>query len=87
MSLLNACWIFSYWYIAPCVGKIFKFMVFAFLENALNWGIFTRAPAPQSKLQAELLENLFPPTAESSGENCDLLYQNSIRKNEDDFEN
>ena len=31
-------------------------------------------------------ENLFPPTAEKGGENCDLLYQNSVRKYEDDLE-
>ena len=34
-------------YIPPCVRKIFKFMVFAFLENALNLSIFTYAfPLP-----------------------------------------
>ena len=31
-------------------------------------------------------ENLFPPTAERGGENSDLLYQNSVRKYEDDLE-
>ena len=31
-------------------------------------------------------ENLFPPTAETVVENCDLLYQNSIRKYLDDLE-
>ena len=30
-------------------------------------------------------ENLFPPTAVRGGENYDLLYQNSIRKYEDDL--
>ena len=68
------------------MGKIFKFMVIAFLENALNLGIFTHAPLPQSNLQAEFFENLFPPTVEKGGENYDLLYQNSIRKYEDDLE-
>ena len=38
------------------------------------------------ELQAELLENLFPLTAERGGENYDLLYQNSIRKYGDDLE-
>ena len=28
----------------PCVGKNFKFMMFTFLENALNLGVFTHAP-------------------------------------------
>ena len=32
-------------YIPPSVGKAFKFMVFTFLENALNLCIFTHAPA------------------------------------------
>ena len=35
-------------------------MVFTFLKNALNLGIFTHAPIPHSKLQAEFFENLFP---------------------------
>ena len=43
-------------------------MVFTFLENALNLGIFTHAPVPHSKLQAKFFENLFPPTAERSRE-------------------
>ena len=61
-------------------------MVFPFLENALNLGIFTHAPFPSSKLQAEFLENLFVPTAERGGENYDLLYQNSIKKDEGNLE-
>ena len=52
----------------------------------MNLGIFTHAPVTHSKLQAELFENLFPSTAERGGENYDLLYQNSIRKYEDDLE-
>ena len=31
-------------------------------------------------------ENLFPPTAERGGGNYDLLYQNSVRKYQDDLE-
>ena len=49
-------------------------------------GIFTHAPGPHLKLQAEFFENLFAPTAEWGGENYDLLYQNSIRKYEHDVE-
>ena len=45
------------------VWKKVKFMVFTFLENALNLGIFTHVPVSHSKLQAEIFENLFPPTA------------------------
>ena len=41
-------------YIPPCVVKIFKFMVFTFLKNALNIGIFTNVP-PHSKLSPKFL--------------------------------
>ena len=61
-------------------------MVFTFLKNALNLVIFTHAPFLNSKLQVELFEKMFPPTAESGGEKYDLLYQNSIRKYQDDLE-
>ena len=80
------------------MGKIFKFTELTFLENALIRRIFTHAP-PQSKLSPKLLssrprpkeithsfENLFPPTAERGGGNYDLLYQNSLRKYEDNLE-
>ena len=59
----------------PCVGKTFKFIVFTFLENALNLGIFTHAPVPHSKLQPKFFENLFLSTAERGVENYDLLYR------------
>ena len=42
-------------------GKFFQFIVFIFLENALNLWIFVYAPVPYSKLQAGFFENLFPP--------------------------
>ena len=61
-------------------------MVFTLLENALNPGIFIHAPVPHSKLQAEFFENLFPQKAERGGENYHLLYQNSVRKYEDELE-
>ena len=47
-------------------------MVFTFLENALNLD--------------NVFKILFPPTAERSGKNKDLLNQNSIRKNKEGFE-
>ena len=72
-------------YVSPFVGKIFQFMAFTFLENALNLYIFTHAPVPHSKLQVEFFENLFPPRQKGGG-NYDLLYQNSIRKYEYDLE-
>ena len=74
--------------------EFFKFMVFTFLENAMNLAIFTHVP-PHSKLvpkflsshprQKHFFENLFPPTAERGGGNYDLLYQNSNTKHEDDL--
>ena len=58
--------------------------MFRFLKNALNLCIFTHAPVPYSKFEAEFFENLFP-QSEKGGENYDLLYQNSIREYEDDL--
>ena len=79
-------------HILPFVGKISKFLVFTFLENALNPGISTHVPLPNSKLspqkfpQAALFsENLFPSIAERRAGNYDLFYQNSIRKYEDEL--
>ena len=73
ISLQKACWIFSNLYIPPCIGKNFQLMVFTFLENALNLCIFTHAPVPHSKIQAEFFENLLP-SDEKRGGNYDLLY-------------
>ena len=74
-------------------------MELTFLENALIQGIFSHAP-PHLKLAVKYLssrhalketshsprqhsfKNLFPPTAERG-----LLYQNSVRKYEDDLNN
>ena len=48
-------------------------MLFTFLENALNLGIFTHAPVPQSKLEVEFLKICFP--QDKKGErNYDSLY-------------
>ena len=44
-----------------------EFMVFTFLENALNLCVFTYAPVPHSKLQIEFFENLFPPRPKGWG--------------------
>ena len=65
-----------------CRKIFFKFMVFAFLKNAFNLGIFAYTLL---LLLMNFLENLFPPTAERGGEKYDLLYQNSVRKYEDDL--
>ena len=40
-------------YIPTCVGKMFQFIVFTFLENALNLCIYSHAPLSKSKLQVE----------------------------------
>ena len=91
-------------YILPGVGRIFKFMVLTFLENALDLGIFTMSlltlSSPPSSCQHTIarrklliphppgqlfFENMFPPTGEKGGGNYDLLYQDSIKKYEDDL--
>ena len=62
-------------------------MIFTFLENTLNLGIFIQAcPFSHSNLQADVFGNLFPPIAERGGERYYLLHQNAIRKFEDDLE-
>ena len=80
-------------YIPPCVENFFKFMVFTFLENALNLGIFTHV-SPHSKLAPKFLlshprqkeithsqGSIFPkicfPNSRRGGGNYDLLYQNT----------
>ena len=65
---------------------MFQFMVFTFLENALNLCIFTHAPVPHLKLRVEFFENLLPHLDGSGGGSYDLLYQNSIKKYDDDLE-
>ena len=62
-----------------------QFMMFTFPENALNLRTFTHTAVPHSKLHVELLRICFPQD-ERGGGNYDLLYQNSIRKYEDDLE-
>ena len=57
-------------YIPPCIGKFFKFMVFTFLEIALNLGIITYVP-PHSNLAPKFLSS--------------HPRQNDIRKYEDDM--
>ena len=47
---------FSNFYIPPCLRKIFKFMEFIFIENALIWGIFTQ-PLSHSKLAPTFLSS------------------------------
>ena len=81
---------FSLAYSTIC-REIFKFMVFTFTENVFNLGIFTHFYTRRRKLLLShaaffFFENLLPPKAERSGANFDLLYRNSIRKYEDDFE-
>ena len=45
-----------------------------------------RPPHPTPPTRQHSFENLFSPTAEIDGGNYDLLYQNSVRKSEDDLE-
>ena len=77
---------FSDFCIPTCTVKLFQFVVFTLLENALNLlCIFTHAPIPHSKFQVEFFENLFPKDGRGGG-SYDLLHQNSIRKYEDNLE-
>ena len=50
LYLQNACCFLSNVYFLPCVGNIFKFITFTFLENALYQGIFIHAPLPTQNL-------------------------------------
>ena len=43
------------------MGRFFQFMMFAFLENALNLCIFTHVQVRPAKLQVECFENLSSP--------------------------
>ena len=77
-------------------------MEFTFLENAVIRVIFTNIPTQnfppkflslrprQKKIthspRQHFFENLFPATSERGGGNYDLLYQNYIRKHEDNLE-
>ena len=74
---------FSYLYIPSCVGKFFQFMILTFLKNALNLCSFTHV---SGRLQVEFFENLFPSPKTKGVVETMLLYQNSIRKREDDLE-
>ena len=51
-----------------------------FLPSSPRQKEITHSPRQHS------FENLFPPTAEKGGGNYDLLYQNLVRKYEDDLE-
>ena len=61
-------------------------MVFTFLENTLNLRSFTHAPVPDSELQVEYILKVCFLQDGKGGGRYDLLYQNSIRKYEDDLE-
>ena len=90
----------SNFYIPPCVKKVFNFMEFIFVENALIQGIFTHVPSHSTPSPLQVL--VFTPQAEGNfsfpqaaffrksvergGGNYVLPYQKSIRKYEDDLE-
>ena len=48
-------------YITPCVGKIFKFMEFTFLENALNLGTQNSTPSSSCRHILGRSKILIPP--------------------------
>ena len=53
-------------------GEKNKFLVFTSYNMELNLVIFIHVLVSLSKAQAEFLENLFPPRAQTGGENYDL---------------
>ena len=56
-------------------------------RKSMNLCLFTHAPVSHSKLMVEFFENLFPQRQKGwAGGSHDLLYENSIRKYEDDLE-
>ena len=55
-------------------------MLFIFLENVMNLGIFTHAPVLHSKLKAEFFENLFPPTVGEEAMICFIKFQSEKKK-------
>ena len=66
-------------------------MAFTFVENALNLFIFTHASVPtqvsaQFSVPRQNVLKICFPQAKRSAENDDSLYQNLIRKYEDDLE-
>ena len=67
-------------------GTLFNFMVFTFLENALNRWICTHAAVSQSKLQVEFFEILFPPIRKGWRKLSFALLKYIIRKYQDDLE-
>ena len=71
MPLQNACSIFPNLYIPTCMRKIFKFMVFTFLENALNICILLMPKFPTQNSRQDFWKISFPQD-ERGGENYDL---------------
>ena len=66
-----------------CLGKIFKYLVFTFLENALYLSIFAYAPPHLLILPGSVFfEILFPLAAKRGGGSYNLLYQNSTRNHD-----
>ena len=68
-----------------CVGKMFQFMVFTFVEKAFNVFIFTHAPSLPRKTPGRIFWKSVPQDKKGGG-NYDLLHQTSFRKYEDDLE-
>ena len=64
-------------------GKNFPVYGVHIPRKSLNLLFFTHAPVPHSKLLVELFVS---PKTEGLGGSYDLLYQNSIRKYEDNLE-
>ena len=74
---------FSDLYIPTCAGKNFQFMVFTFLQ--MDW-IYAFLLIPQSTLKtpSRIFWKSVSPNGKCGG-SYDLLYQNSVKKYEDDL--
>ena len=70
------------------MGKMFQFMLFTFPENAWKQGIFTHGQSTTQNSRYNFWKICFTHSKEDGrgGGSYDLLYQNLIKKYEDDLE-
>ena len=86
LSIQNPCWIFSDLYIPTCVGSIFQFMVFTFVENHWIYAFLLMPQSPTQDFWYNFLKICFLQDGRGGGSYY-LLCQNSIRKCKYNFQN
>ena len=84
ISWQNACWIFSNLYISPCMWKCFNYGVHI-PRKCIESMYFYHSQFPTQNSRQKCFENPFP-QRQKGVKTCDLFYQNSIKKYEDDLE-